>query len=63
MGDFKVVDIALRFPQPNMVIVSGGFEHEFPAEKVVGAFSHVWRRFEDGQWLIVNEVTSRAASH
>ncbi len=62
MGDFFVKDVAMvvRFPQPDTAIASGGFEHQFPAEKVVGAFSHTWHRFDDGHWRIVHEHTSRA---
>jgi len=60
MGDFRVNEMEVRFPQPNIAIASGGFEHQFPAEKITGAFTHVWRHFDDGRWLIVHEHTSRA---
>jgi len=63
MGDFKVNSVAVRFPHPDMAIASGSFEHQFPAQKIVGAFSHVWRRSDDGRWLIVHEHTSRALTH
>jgi len=59
MGDFRTHEVAIRFPTPGMAIASGGFEHEFTQEKIVGAFTHVWRRSDDGGWLIVHEHTSR----
>jgi limonene-1,2-epoxide hydrolase len=63
MGDFRTLAVAIRFPAPDMAIASGGFEHQFPEEKVVGAFTHVLRRSDDGGWLIVHEHTSRGLTH
>lgn len=63
MGDFMTHDVVLRFPRADMAIASGGFEHQFPAEKVVGAFTHVLRRSDDGSWQIVHEHTSRELTH
>jgi limonene-1,2-epoxide hydrolase len=60
MGNFMTRDVTVRFSSPDMAISSGGFEHQFPNEKIVGAFTHVWRRSDDGRWLIVHEHTSRA---
>lgn len=60
MGDFEVGEVAVRFAGPDIAIVSGGFEHQFPTEKIIGTFSHVWRHFDDGRWLIVHEHTARA---
>ncbi len=63
MGNFKINTLAVRFPQADIAIASGGFEHQFPDLKIVGGFTHVWRRSEDGRWLIVHEHTSRALTH
>jgi len=64
MGDFKTKDVVVRFPRPDIAIASGGFEHQFPDQPlIVGAFSHVWRHFDDGRWRIVHEHTSRAVKH
>lgn len=59
MGDFKTNAVTVRFPRPDVAIASGGFEHQFPDQKIVGAFTHIWRRSDDGRWLIVHEHTSR----
>jgi len=61
MGDFAVLELDIRFSGPDMAIASGGFEHQFPDEKIVGAFTHVLRRFDDTGWKIVHEHTSRGA--
>jgi len=63
MGDFKTNAVTVRFPRPDMAIASGGFEHQFPDQIIVGAFTHVWRRSDDGRWLIVHEHTSRGLTH
>jgi limonene-1,2-epoxide hydrolase len=63
MGDFTVNEIVVRLHGTNIAIASGSFEHQFISEKIAGSFSHVWRRFEDGNWLIVHEHTSRALKH
>jgi len=60
MGDVHTNNVAVRFPGPDMAIASGGFEHQFPDIKIVGAFTHVLRRTDDGSWMIVHEHTSRA---
>jgi limonene-1,2-epoxide hydrolase len=59
MGDFSTGELAVRFTGTDLAIVSGPFQHVFPAETINGSFTHVWRRFEDGRWLIVHEHTSR----
>jgi ketosteroid isomerase-like protein len=59
MGDFETRDVAVRFTGTDIAIASGGFEHVFPTETIVGSFTHVFRRFDDGQWLIIHEHTSR----
>ncbi len=63
MGDFKVNGIAVRFPRPDIAIASGSFEHQFPDQKIVGVFTHVWRKSEGGRWIIIHEHTSRALIH
>jgi ketosteroid isomerase-like protein len=60
MGDFSLPSVEIRFHSVDMAIVSGGFEHQFPNEDVVGLFTQSWRRFDDGRWLIIHEHTSRA---
>jgi limonene-1,2-epoxide hydrolase len=60
MGDFKVNEMEVRLHGTDIAIASGSFEHQFTSEKIVGSFSHVWRRFDDGRWLIVHEHTARA---
>ncbi len=59
MGDFYVNDAEVRFPNENIAIVSGPFEHHFPELTVIGAFSHVWQKTDKGEWVIVHEHTSR----
>ena len=61
MGDFMVADVAVRFAGTDMAIASGSFEHQFPTEKIIGAFSHVFRKFEGEGWLIIHEHTSRGS--
>ena len=61
MGDFMVADVAVRFTGNDMAIASGRFEHQFPTEKIIGAFTHVFHRFEGEGWLIIHEHTSRGA--
>ena len=61
MGDFEVLGMEIRFSGPDTAIASGGFEHQFPDEKIVGAFTHVLRRVDDSGWKIVHEHTSRGA--
>ena len=63
MGDFSVKDAVLRQIGPDTVISSGQFTHVFPTETIEGSFSHVWKQFEDGRWLIVHEHTSRKNVH
>jgi len=63
MGDFKVNEMEVRLQGANIAIASGSFEHQFTSEKIVGGFSHVWRRFDDDKWLIVHEHTSRELAH
>lgn len=63
MGNFTTTNVALRQISPDTVISSGGFTHVFPAETIEGSFSHVWKQFEDGRWLIVHEHTSRKNAH
>jgi len=60
MGDFEVDEMEVRMIRPDIAIASGSFEHRFPAETIVGAFTHVWQHTEGGEWLIVHEHTSRA---
>jgi limonene-1,2-epoxide hydrolase len=59
MGDFHTNNVVVRLSSPDIAIASGGFEHVFPNLTVVGSFTHVWRRIDDG-WLIIHEHTSRA---
>ena len=63
MGNFKTGEVAVRFTGTDLAIASGGFEHQFPTEKIVGSFTHVLRRFDDGRWLIIHEHTSRGITH
>jgi limonene-1,2-epoxide hydrolase len=63
MGDFSTNDVVVRQISPDTAISSGGFTHVFPTETVEGSFSHVWKQFEDGRWLIVHEHTSRKVTH
>ena len=63
MGDFSTSDVIVRQISPDTVISSGGFTHVFPTETIEGSFSHVWKQFEDGRWLIVHEHTSRKVTH
>lgn len=60
MGDFETIDVGIRQLDSKTAIVSGSFMHRFPDETIDGAFTHVWKKFEDGRWLIVHEHTSRA---
>ena len=59
MGDFTVEDMTVFFGGSGTVIASGTFEHVFPDQTVNGAFTHVWRQVEPGQWRIIHEHTSR----
>lgn len=60
MGDFETRDVVVQLIAPGVAIARGHFEHQFPAEKVSGVFTHVWRQ-GDGTWKIVHEHTSRGA--
>ena len=60
MGDFETSGVDVRLIAPGLAIANGQFEHQFTDEKVIGAFSHVWQKAEDGQWKIIHEHTSRA---
>jgi len=63
MGNFQTSNVEVRFTGTDLAIASGGFEHVFPTETIVGSFTHVFRRFEDGRWLIIHEHTSRGQVH
>jgi len=63
MGNFQTHDVEVRFTGTDLAIASGGFEHVFPTETIVGSFTHVLRRFDDGRWLIIHEHTSRGQVH
>ncbi len=60
MGDFHTNNVVVRLTRPDIAIASGEFEHTFPSQKIVGSFTHVWRLFEEGGWMIVHEHTARA---
>lgn len=59
MGDFTASDIVISLLSSDTVIASGAFTHVFPDETIEGSFTHVWKQFEDGQWRIAHEHTSR----
>jgi limonene-1,2-epoxide hydrolase len=59
MGNFSTHDVVVRQITADTAISSGGFQHVFPKETIDGSFTHVWKLFEDGRWLIVHEHTSR----
>jgi limonene-1,2-epoxide hydrolase len=63
MGNFQTNHVEVRFTGTDLAIASGGFEHVFPTETIVGSFTHVLRRFDDGRWLIIHEHTSRGQVH
>jgi limonene-1,2-epoxide hydrolase len=63
MGNFQTNNVEVRFTGTDLAIASGGFEHVFPTETIVGSFTHVFRRFDDGRWLIIHEHTSRGQVH
>ena len=60
MGDFHTSNVEVRLTRADVAIASGEFEHAFPSETIVGSFTHVWRHFEEGGWMIVHEHTARA---
>ncbi len=59
MGDFETSGVNVRLIGPGLAMANGQFEHQFTDEKVIGAFSHVWRQGADGDWKILHEHTSR----
>lgn len=61
MGDFDTDGVVVRLIGPDLAIAKGQFEHQFPAEKVVGVFSHTWQKTDAG-WKIIHEHTSRSMS-
>ncbi len=63
MGNFQTKDVEIRQISADTAIASGQFTHVFPTETIEGSFSHVWKQFEDGRWLIVHEHTSRKNAH
>jgi len=62
MGDFSTEDVAVTFLDDRIAIVSGIFRHQFPDEKIHGAFSLVTENIEGTGWKIVFEHTSRGRS-
>lgn len=59
MGRFTIDRVETRIVDDDTVIAYGNFTHVFPHETVKGGFSHVLRRSESGDWVIVHERTSR----
>ena len=59
MGDFTIDGLEVRRLTDEVVLASGAFEHVFATLTVRGLFSHVFRRQDDGRWLIEFEHVSR----
>lgn len=59
MGRFTIDRLDTRVIDGDTAIAYGNFTHVFPHETVKGGFSHVLRRSESGDWVIVHERTSR----
>ncbi|NNE35640.1 MAG: SgcJ/EcaC family oxidoreductase [Rhodothermales bacterium] len=62
MGDFATEDVNVIVLNPDLAIAKGRFQHQFTDSLIVGAFSHILVRGDDGQWKIVHEHTSRKNS-
>ncbi|MFZ9872479.1 MAG: YybH family protein [Steroidobacteraceae bacterium] len=58
MGVFEARDVKVRFLSDDLAVATGIYQHQFPQEYVVGAFSLVFERHE-ADWKIVHEHTSR----
>jgi limonene-1,2-epoxide hydrolase len=59
MGNFATEDEHVTILDPNFAIVDGKFRHQFTDSVVAGAFTHILKRRENGDWKIVHEHTSR----
>ena len=59
MGNFSTEDVSVAFLDEHTALVDGIFKHQFPTEKIRGAFSLVARSNENNEWKIVFEHTSR----
>lgn len=59
MGTFSIDSIAVTLLGDDAAIAYGNFTHVFTDETIVGGYSHVLAREEDGDWVIQHERTSR----
>lgn len=59
MGTFTIDSLAVTLLGSDAAIAYGNFTHVFIEETIVGGYSHVLQRQDDGRWLIQHERTSR----
>jgi limonene-1,2-epoxide hydrolase len=59
MGTFETENVSVRLLGENLAVAYGNFRHQFPDERVVGAFSFVLQKIDGTGWKIIHEHTSR----
>lgn len=59
MGKFSIDSVAVTLVGADAAVAYGNFTHVFIEETIIGGYTHVLERGQDGRWIIQHERTSR----